>query len=212
MNARGAAAVALTVYLMAVVVMFGIRSWAHRRHTGSTGFRGVSGPAGSSGWWGGRLFALALLLGAAGPALALARALLPPANLPGALAWVGLLVAVAAFVVVAAAQSGMGASWRIGVDATERTDLVTTGLFAVARNPIFTAMAIALAGIVLMVPTAVTLAALVALVLAVQLQVRAVEEPYLLTTHGAAYAAYAARVGRFVPGIGRLRSADTAVR
>ena len=31
-----------------------------------------------------------------------------------------------------------------------------------------------------------------------------VEEPYLLAMHGAAYAAYAARAGRFVPGIGRL--------
>ena len=37
------------------------------------------------------------------------------------------------------------------------------------------------------------------------MQVRAVEEPHLLATHGRAYADYAARVGRFVPGIGRLR-------
>jgi protein-S-isoprenylcysteine O-methyltransferase Ste14 len=36
------------------------------------------------------------------------------------------------------------------------------------------------------------------------LQVRAVEEPYLLSVHGDAYATYAARVGRFVPGVGRL--------
>jgi hypothetical protein len=43
-----------------------------------------------------------------------------------------------------------------------------------------------------------------ALVAAVQLQVRAVEEPHLRATHGDAYAAYAARTGRFVPRIGRL--------
>lgn len=39
----------------------------------------------------------------------------------------------------------------------------------------------------------------------IQMQVRAVEEPHLLATHGQAYAHYAARVGRFLPWIGRLR-------
>lgn len=37
-----------------------------------------------------------------------------------------------------------------------------------------------------------------------ELQVRFVEEPYLLRTH-ATYASYASRVGRFLPGLGRLR-------
>jgi protein-S-isoprenylcysteine O-methyltransferase Ste14 len=35
-------------------------------------------------------------------------------------------------------------------------------------------------------------------------QVRGAEEPYLLRVHGDAYRCYAARAGRFVPGIGRL--------
>ena len=46
----------------------------------------------------------------------------------------------------------------------------------------------------------------------VQLQVRVVEEPYLLATHGKTYAAYAARVGRFVPGAGRLHTSNPVVR
>lgn len=52
-------------------------------------------------------------------------------------------------------------------------------------------------------------AALVALVAAVQLQVRVVEEPYLRTVHGAAYETYAARTGRFVPGLGRTVAGRT---
>jgi protein-S-isoprenylcysteine O-methyltransferase Ste14 len=36
--------------------------------------------------------------------------------------------------------ASMGASWRIGVDPSERTDLVTGGAFALVRNPIFSAM------------------------------------------------------------------------
>jgi protein-S-isoprenylcysteine O-methyltransferase Ste14 len=98
----------------------------------------------------------------------------------------------------------MGASWRIGVDPAERTALVTEGVFRLARNPIFTAMVVAQLGVVLMVLTWVSAASLAALVAAVQLQVRTVEEPYLSTVHGPAYTAYAASTGRFVPGVGRL--------
>jgi protein-S-isoprenylcysteine O-methyltransferase Ste14 len=41
---------------------------------------------------------------------------------------------------------------------------------------------------------------------AVELQVRVVEEPYLLAMHGSAYVSYAVRAGRFVPRIGRMRA------
>jgi protein-S-isoprenylcysteine O-methyltransferase Ste14 len=49
-----------------------------------------------------------------------------------------------------------------------------------------------------------SLDAFVGLFVAIELQVRAVEEPYLLQMHGDAYADYAVRVGRFVPAMGRL--------
>ncbi|GAA2724696.1 hypothetical protein [Cellulomonas aerilata] len=55
-----------------------------------------------------------------------------------------------------------------------------------------------------MVPAVTSAAALTALVVAVQLQVRAVEEPYLAQVHGERYRAWAARTGRFVPGVGRM--------
>jgi protein-S-isoprenylcysteine O-methyltransferase Ste14 len=47
---------------------------------------------------------------------------------------------------------------------------------------------------------------------ALELHVRLIEEPYLQRVHGAQYATYAARVGRFIPGIGRLRPGDTGAR
>lgn len=207
MTPTTAAATGLVLYLVGAAAAFGVRTWLHLRRTGSTGWRGLSGTPGSPEWWGGALFAAAIVLGAAGPALATAGVGPAPAALPGAVAWLGLVVGVAGFLATLAAQAGMGASWRIGVDADERTDLVTTGTFALVRNPIFTAMITALVGVVLLAPTVVTLAALVCLVVAVELQVRAVEEPYLRRTHGDAYAAYAARVGRFVPGVGRWGAA-----
>jgi protein-S-isoprenylcysteine O-methyltransferase Ste14 len=60
------------------------------------------------------------------------------------------------------------------------------------------------AGLLMLTPNVLAAASLVALLIALEIQVRAVEEPYLLRTHGDAYRRYAAETGRFVPGIGRL--------
>lgn len=204
-------ALALGLYVAGLVAAFGVRSWVHRRRTGSSGFRGFSRAPGSAQWWGGILFAAALVLGAAGPALALTGTVVAP-RWPEVLSWAGLVITVFGFVAVLASQAGMGASWRVGVDATERTELVTTGAFAVVRNPIFTAMLTTLCGLTLMVPTVVSVAAWLCLLVAVELQVRLVEEPYLLATHPQDYAAYAATVGRFLPGLGRLHRAPRKQR
>ena len=192
--------VALVLYGVALVVLFGVRSWLQQRRTGSAGFHGISGTPSDAGWWGGVLFVVAMVLGLAGPLLAVADVV--PTDPPLGLQLAGLVLALVGFAATLAAQTGMGESWRIGVDPGERTELVTTGVFAHVRNPIFTAMVIAQLGVVLMVPTWVSVLALVALVVAVQLQVRAVEEPYLRAVHGDAYDAYRAATGRFLPGAG----------
>jgi protein-S-isoprenylcysteine O-methyltransferase Ste14 len=84
------------------------------------------------------------------------------------------------------------------------TALVTAGLFAHIRNPIFTGMLAVTTGLTLMVPTVGSVAAVACLLIAVQIQVRAVEEPYLLASHGPTYRDYASHAGRFLPRIGRL--------
>ena len=101
------------------------------------------------------------------------------------------------------AQLAMGNSWRIGVDDSERTDLVTGGVFSVVRNPIFTTMSVTALGLALLVPNVVALIGLAVLVFALELQVRVVEEPYLRSVHGQTFVRYASRVGRFLPGVGR---------
>lgn len=107
---------------------------------------------------------------------------------------------------VGIAQATMGGSWRVGVDTGEKTELVTKGVFRLVRNPIYSAMVLAILGLVILVPSLLAFVTLVALVLSLQVQVRRVEEPYLLAQHGDAYRSYATRVGRFAPRIGRLRS------
>ncbi|MEX1364554.1 MAG: isoprenylcysteine carboxylmethyltransferase family protein, partial [Nannocystaceae bacterium] len=99
------------------------------------------------------------------------------------------------------AQLQLGDAWRIGVQQGERTELRTDGLFAWCRNPIFTAMLITALAMVVWVP--LSLPAWLALWAGLQLQVRFVEEPHLRRLHAEAYLEYAARTGRFWPGIGR---------
>lgn len=201
------ATLALILYVLYLALAFGLRTLIQVRRTGSTGFHGLGGRPLSAEWIAGVGFTLALLVGAAAPVLALLDLVEPTSELDTNAAHVaGLLLALGGIAATFGAQIAMGTSWRIGVDPTERTQLVTAGPFALVRNPIFAAMLPTALGLALLVPSWVSLLGLVGLVAALELQVRVVEEPYLLKVHGRAYADYAARVGRFAPGIGRLGS------
>lgn len=201
------AVAALVVYLLWFLLAFGLRTIVQVRRTGDTGWRagGLPGRRGSIEWWAGLLFVVALLVGVAAPIADLAGLARFDALDRNAFAVVGTVIALSGVLLTLAAQLSMGDSWRIGVDATERTALVTTGAFAVVRNPIFSAMLVTAIGLALMVPNAIALAGVVSLVVALELQVRGAEEPYLSAAHGERYRAYGARVGRFVPAVGRLR-------
>ena len=202
------AAAALVLYAIYLALAFGLRVLIQLRRTGSTGFHGLGGRPGSAEWVAGVGFTVALLVGAAAPVLALLDLVGPFAALDvTALHAVGIALAVAGIAATFYAQVAMGESWRIGVDPGERTQLVTAGPFALVRNPIFAAMLPTALGLTLMVPSWVAIAGLIGLVLALELQVRVVEEPYLLSVHGEEYASYSARVGRFVPGLGRIPGA-----
>jgi protein-S-isoprenylcysteine O-methyltransferase Ste14 len=187
--------IALIGWLAFGLLAFGLRSWLHWRQTGSTGFRGLSGRPGSLEWTGGALFIVACFAGPAAPFLGARWTPWPVA---------GMALFLAGLAGTLWAQLSMGTSWRIGVDERERTALVTRGPFRWVRNPIFTAMICAVSGLGLLVPNLASAAAVVAMLVAVELHVRHVEEPYLLRSHGPTYRAWAARTGRFLPRVGRL--------
>lgn len=71
------------------------------------------------------------------------------------------------------------------------------------RNPIFACMIIVAAGLAVLVSNLISVVGLILLIATIELQVRFVEEPHLRQLHADTYAAYAARVGRLLPGIGR---------
>ncbi len=192
---------ALTLLVLFYAVAFGLRTWQHLRATGSTGFHGLSGRPGSVEWLGGVLFGAGIMLGlaaAVGEAAGWLSALWQPGP---AGVFIGVMLTLAGIASTYLAQVSMGDAWRIGVRAEERTRFVTGGPFAVVRNPIFSCMLLTAVGLVVLIPNWLSVASFLGLLVAVELQVRLVEEPHLLRTHGSRYREYAARVGRFVPGL-----------
>jgi protein-S-isoprenylcysteine O-methyltransferase Ste14 len=196
----------LALWLVYLALTFALRVIVQLRMTGRTGLvslRAVSSPM--------------ELLVAAFSIIALvtgfASALLPALQLDGPLSrprppsplqfWLGALAYAGGVTATFVSQLAMGRSWRIGVDADERTELVARGPFLLVRNPIFSSMVLTASGLTLLCTSRLAWLALASLVLALELQVRAVEEPYLSRVHGARYRDYASRVGRFVPGLGR---------
>jgi protein-S-isoprenylcysteine O-methyltransferase Ste14 len=198
--------VALVLFGVFAALGFGWRSWEQRRRTGSTGFRGVSGRLGSAEWFAGAGFVAAPPVAVLASILQLLDVVAPVAVLHAP--WIqigGIVVAIVGIFATVYAQLDMGDSWRIGVDPGETTTLVRTGVFGWVRNPIFIAMITFGFGIALVTPNLVALAGFLLLVATIELQVRIIEEPYLLTVHGDDYRSYLTNVGRFMPGVGVSR-------
>ncbi len=116
-----------------------------------------------------------------------------------ALGWI--LIACGTLITVVA-QSQMGRAWRIGID-DRPTNLVTSGLFSLSRNPIFSGMILTLIGAALIAPAVFSITFTSVTIVLIGLQTR-LEEKHLVGLHGEEYIAYAQKVGRFLPGVGRL--------
>ncbi len=206
----GMPALGLALLAFYGLLAVGVRMAVQVRRTGATGFKGLRGASGLE-QIGGSLFALAAVLCIVGPALQLADALSSIEALDGEGASIlGILLASLGIAITSVAQLAMGDAWRIGVDPAECTELVIHGPFSLVRNPIYAAMIASFTGIALLAPNALTLIGAILLVVALELQTRLIEEPYLSGIHSKQYAVYAARVGRFLPGIGCLRSISSA--
>jgi protein-S-isoprenylcysteine O-methyltransferase Ste14 len=149
-----------------------------------------------------------LLVGVVGQAIVAARwpdSLSPPDAMSGPI-WrvTGTVLLFGGMVLLVIAQLDLGASWRIGIEEGASPGLVRGGLYRFGRNPIFLAILVILTGYTLLLPTRLSLILLLGAFVGIRQQVLA-EEAYLLRTYGDAYREYARRVGRFLPGVGRLR-------
>lgn len=194
--------------LLFFAVGFVGRAWMHRRRFGTSGvmlFRsGVPGQRWRDS------FAISLFLLSLAQAVAAAAwpagwwkfSVLPQ---PAGTLWqiCGGAILLGGIACLALAQHHLGSSWRIGIEEEARPGLISGGLFRFCRNPIFLAVLIVLAGYTLLLTTWFSLALWLATAVLVKRQVSE-EEAYLRRAYPEEFPAYARRVGRFLPGIGRL--------
>ena len=115
----------------------------------------------------------------------------------GVIAWVGVGLCYIGLLVLLASLVSFGKSFRVGIDVDQPDKLVTTGIFAVSRNPIYVGFALVLVGQFLVFPNWVPLAYLVGGVLLFHRQVLR-EEEFMGRHYGDEYEQYRARVRRYV--------------
>jgi protein-S-isoprenylcysteine O-methyltransferase Ste14 len=115
-----------------------------------------------------------------------------------ALRWVAALCVVMCLALTAKCWQRMGSDWRMAVSETQRSALITDGLFARVRHPIYALQMLLMLCSVLIVPTAAMLVIAIVHLSLMNLKARN-EERHLLKMHGARYEAYLKRTGRFFP-------------
>jgi protein-S-isoprenylcysteine O-methyltransferase Ste14 len=111
--------------------------------------------------------------------------------------YIGLGILAVALIWTIIAQGHMKNSWRIGIDTEIKTELVTTGLFGLSRNPIFFGLILSLIGLFLTTPNALTGFFLILGYILIQIQIR-IEEEFLTKEHGQNYETYKLKVRRLI--------------
>ena len=115
---------------------------------------------------------------------------------------VGMLVAVVGVAVFIISVLTMRDSWRAGVSKTDKTELVTKGIYKISRNPAFLGFDLMYLGILLMFFNLVLFEVSLFAMLMFHLQIVNVEEEFLLEAFGDEYLRYKKKVCRY---IGRKR-------
>ena len=88
-------------------------------------------------------------------------------------------------------------SWRAGVSETDKTELITNGIYQISRNPAFLGFDLVYIGILLMFFQWWLLVLSVAAMVMFHLQIVKVEEFFLLQTFGKDYMDYKRKVLRY---------------
>lgn len=198
----------LTGIVLLVGIAFGWRAWLQRRRHGTWGIFLFRSTSALQKLRDGAMAVAAIFLGA--------QAVMAAAGWPASIhvlpidpIWLevlriaGAVVMFGGLAALIVAQLELGASWRIGIDEAASPGLVVSGLYRFCRNPIFLALLLVVAGYTLLLPTVLSLVLLAGLYVGVRQQIAA-EESWLLRTYGEPYRNYARRIGRLVPGVGKL--------
>lgn len=109
----------------------------------------------------------------------------------------GLALVSAGFILGILALITMRNSWRVGIKYDQKTDLVTTGIYSISRNPYFLSYDILIFGYILIFPSLILIILYVTLVIVFHRMILE-EEKYLQSVHDTTYLDYKRKVNRYL--------------
>jgi|Tabmets5t2r1_1033131.scaffolds.fasta_scaffold26110_2 protein-S-isoprenylcysteine O-methyltransferase Ste14 len=121
------------------------------------------------------------------------------------ISWVGVSLGFVGLTLFLLSLVSFGRSFRVGIDIDHPDKLVTTGVFAFSRNPMYVAVGFVLLGQFLVFPNWIVLVYLAAGIWLVHRQVLR-EEAFLREQYGQEYAEYCHRVRRYLGVRRRVRA------
>ena len=113
------------------------------------------------------------------------------------IAWIGVFFCLTGLILLVWSLISFGQSFRVGIDNEHPDKLITNGVFAFSRNPIYTAFGLILLGQFLIFPNWIILLYLFAGIWLFHRQVLR-EEDYLKKHYGKEYSDYRSRVRRYL--------------
>lgn len=119
-------------------------------------------------------------------------------SMPPAMRVIGFVLAVCGDVVFIVSVLTMRDSWRAGVSETDKTELVTDGIYQISRNPAFLGFDLVYLGILLMFFNWILCAASIFPAVMFHIQIVNVEEPFLAKAFGKPYEEYKRTVNRYL--------------
>lgn len=111
---------------------------------------------------------------------------------------VGICVGVVGVATFILSVITMSDSWRAGVSETDKTELVTKGIYKISRNPAFLGFDLVYVGSLLMFFNWVLFIVSVCAMIMFHLQIVNVEEDFLITAFGEEYLSYKNKVNRYI--------------
>lgn len=120
-----------------------------------------------------------------------------PLKLPTSLRWLGIVLAGFGVLFFILAITTMRDSWRAGIDESQKTSMVTRGVYSISRNPAFVGFDLLYIGSALATPGVVIAVMAAAGVLFMHLQILE-EEAYLPRIFGDEYVEYKKKTPRYL--------------
>jgi len=111
---------------------------------------------------------------------------------------IGVVLALLGDVIFVISVLTMRDSWRAGVSETDKTELVTNGIYKISRNPAFLGFDLVYIGILLMFFNWILFAVSIFAMIMFHLQIVNVEEDFLVVAFGNEYLDYKKKVNRYL--------------